>query len=250
MRRIAPILVFFLLWEAIARSGVVHPLLLTPPSVVILTILKLISAGELLVHIRASLARALMGFLIGSAIAVPHGIAIAWFKHVEDASSPLIDLLRPIPIAALIPVFILWFGIGDTSKIAIIAYGCYFPAVLNTMAGVKNVDANLIKVAKLFGANRLQTLLKVILPAALPFILTGLRYSLSLSLILLVISEMIAAREGLGYLILDAEYTFKTEVMFAGIVTIGIIGFMLNEAMVKAEERLTRWKRGIRAIEI
>ncbi len=250
MRKIVPILFFFLLWEAIARSGVVHPLLLSPPSSVLLSIIKLLRTGELLVHTRASLARALIGFLIGSAIAIPHGVIIAWFKRVEDASSPLIDLFRPIPIAALIPVFMLWFGIGNASKIALIAYGCYFPAVLNTMAGVKNVDANLIKVAKLFGANRLQTLIKVVLPAALPFILTGLRYSLSLSLILLVISEMIAAREGLGYLILDAEYTFKTEVMFAGIMTIGIIGFLLNEAMVKIEERLTRWKRGIRAIEV
>lgn len=250
MRKIIPIMVFFLVWEAIARSGAVHPLLLVPPSSVLFSIFKLLLNGELFRHTKASLMRALVGFVIGSSIAIPHGIIIAWFKRVEEASSPLIDLFRPVPIAALIPVFLLWFGIGEASKIALIAYGCYFPAVLNTIAGVKNVDANLIKVAKLFGANRLQILSKVVLPASLPFILTGLRYSLSVSLILLVISEMIAAREGLGYLILDAEYTFKTEVLFAGIVTIGIIGFMLNEAMVKAEEKLTRWKRGIRAIEV
>ncbi|MEE9594923.1 MAG: ABC transporter permease, partial [Candidatus Hydrothermarchaeales archaeon] len=216
MRKIIPILAFFAVWEIIARSSIVHPLLLSPPTAVFQAILRLLATGELLVHTRASLSRALIGFAIGSAIAIPHGISIAWFKRVEEASSPLIDLFRPVPIAALIPVFMLWFGIGNASKIALIAYGCYFPTVLNTMAGVKNVDANLIKVAKLFGATRLQTLTKVVLPAAFPFILTGLRYSLSLSLILLVISEMIAAREGLGYLILDAEYTFKTEVMFAG----------------------------------
>lgn len=250
MRKIIPILAFFLIWEAIARSGAVHPLLLAPPSSVSASIIKLLLNGELVRHTKASLTRALVGFLIGSAIAIPHGITIAWFKRIEETSSPIIDLFRPVPIAALIPVFLLWFGIGETSKIALIAYGCYFPVVLNTIAGVKNVDANLIKVVKLFGANRLQTLTKVVLPAALPFILTGLRYSLSLSLILLVISEMIAAREGLGYLILDAEYTFKTEVMFAGIVSIGIIGFVLNEAMVKAEEKLTKWKRGIRSIEV
>lgn len=225
-------------------------MLLASPSAILLSMVKLLRTGELLIHIKASLIRALAGFLIGSAIAIPHGIIIAWFKRVEEASSPLIDLFRPVPIAALIPVFMLWFGIGDVSKIALIAYGCYFPAVLNTIAGVKNVDASLIKVAKLFGANRWQTLLKVVLPAATPFILTGLRYSLSLSLILLVISEMIAAREGLGYLILDAEYTFKTEAMFAGIVTIGIIGFLLNEIGMAIENRLTKWKRGIRAIEV
>lgn len=250
MKKIIPILGFFTIWEIIARSGIVHPLLLSPPIAVFSTILRLLANGELLIHIRASLGRALTGFAIGSAIAIPHGIGIAWFKRMEEVSSPLIDLFRPVPIAALIPVFMLWFGIGDASKIALIAYGCYFPTVLNTMAGVKNVDANLIKVAKLFGANRLQILRKVVLPAAFPYILTGLRYSLSLSLILLVITEMIAARTGLGYLILDAEYTFKTEVMFAGIVTIGLIGFLLNEMAMVIENRLTKWKQGLRAIEV
>jgi len=250
MKKIIPILSFFAIWEIIARSGLVHPLLLSPPTAVFSTILRLLASGELLIHIRASLGRALIGFAIGSAIAIPHGIGIAWFKRVEEVSSPLIDLFRPVPIAALIPVFMLWLGIGDASKIALIAYGCYFPTVLNTMAGVKNVDANLIKVAKLFGANRLQILKKVVLPAAFPYILTGLRYSLSLSLILLVISEMIAARVGLGYLILDAEYTFKTEIMFAGIVTIGLIGFLLNEMAMVIENRLTKWKQGLRDIEV
>jgi ABC-type nitrate/sulfonate/bicarbonate transport system permease component len=250
MKKIVPISIFFVLWELIARSGLVHPLLLPPPTLVLIALLRLIYSGELFVHIEASMVRALTGFALGSTIGVFHGILIAWLKNVDEISSPLIDLFRPVPIAALIPVFILWFGIGDASKIALITYGCYFPTVLNTMVGVKNVDASLIKVAKLYAASRIQILTKVVLPAAFPYILVGLRYALSLSLILLVISEMIAASSGLGYLILDAEYTFKTDVMFAGIVTIGTIGFLLNEITIAIENRLTKWKRGIRAIEV
>lgn len=238
---------FFLVWELICRFGLVNPLFLSPPSVIIATILELSKTGELFVHIWASLKRAFIGFFIGTAIALPHGVLIAWFKPVEEISNPIVELFRPIPIAALIPVSILWFGIGDASKVAIIAFGCYFPVLLNTISGVRSTDVNLIKVAKLFGASRLQTLTKVILPSSLPSIIVGIRHALALSLILLVITEMIGARSGLGFLILDAEYTFKTERMFAGIVTIGIVGFVLNEVVVRIENRLTRWKRDIRA---
>jgi NitT/TauT family transport system permease protein len=246
--RVLSLASFFLIWETICRLGLVNPLFLSSPSAILITILKLSMTGELFVHIWASLKRAFLGFFIGTAIAFPHGVLIAWFKSVEEISNPIVELFRPIPIAALIPVSILWFGIGDASKVAIIAFGCYFPVLLNTISGVESTDANHIKVAKLFGASRLQTLTKVILPSALPFIITGLRHALALSLILLVITEMIGARSGLGFLILDAEYTFKTERMFAGIVTIGLIGFALNEAVVRIEARLTRWRREIRAI--
>ncbi len=241
-----PLFSFFLIWELICRFELVNPLFLVPPSIIIVTILKLSATGELFVHIWASLKRAFIGFFIGAAIAFPHGVLIAGSRSIEEVSNPLVELFRPVPIAALIPVSILWFGIGDASKVAIIAFGCYFPILLNTISGVRATDTNLIKVAKLFGASRLQTLTKVILPSALPSIIIGIRHAFALSLILLVITEMIGAQSGLGFLILDAEYTFKTERMFAGIVTIGFIGFAINEAVVRIENRLTRWKRDIR----
>lgn len=245
---ISTILVFFLSWEIICTLKLVNPLFLSPPSLIFLTIINLAKTGELFIHTEASLKRAFLGFAIGTAIAIPHGILIAWFRFAKDVSNPIVELFRPIPIAALIPVAILWFGIGDASKVAIIAFGCYFPVLLNTISGVNSTDVNLIKVAKLFGASRWQTVKKIILPSATPSIITGLRHALALSLILLVITEMMGAKSGLGFMIIDAESTFKTARMFAGIVVIGFIGFTVNEIMVTIEKRLTRWKKEITSI--
>jgi ABC-type nitrate/sulfonate/bicarbonate transport system permease component len=246
--KISSLVGFFLLWEIICRLGLVNPLFLPAPSNVLLTLGKLLKSGELATHVSVSLYRALLGFLLAVVIAVPHGILIAWFRTVEDITNPLVELFRPIPAVALIPVAILWFGIGNVSKIVIIAFACYFPIILNTISGVRQVDVNLLKVAKLFGANRMQTLTKIILPSALPFIMTGLRLGIAVALILLIITEMIGARSGLGFMIIDAEYTFKTERMFVGIFTIGVIGFLLNEIMVRIERKLTKWKRDITAV--
>ena len=246
--KISSLVGFFLLWEIICRLGLVNPLFLPAPSNVLLTLGKLLKSGELATHVSVSLYRALLGFLLAVVIAVPHGILIAWFRTVEDITNPLVELFRPIPAVALIPVAILWFGIGNASKIVIIAFACYFPIILNTISGVREVDVNLLKVARLFGANRVQTLTKIILPSALPFIMTGLRLGIAVALILLIITEMIGARSGLGFMIIDAEYTFKTERMFAGIFTIGVIGFLLNEIMVRIERKLTKWKRDITAV--
>ncbi len=246
--RISSLLAFFLIWEVICRFGLVNPLFLSPPSTVLITTGKLIKSGELITHISTSLYRAFLGFFLAAAIAIPHGILIAWSKNIDDITSPIVELFRPIPAVALIPVAILWLGIGDASKIAIIAFACYFPIILNTISGVRQVDVTLLKVAKLFGANRLQTLTKIVLPSAFPFIMTGLRISMAVALILLIITEMIGARAGLGFMIIDAEYTFKTDRMFAGIFTIGFIGITLNEVMVRIEKRATRWKREIRSV--
>ncbi len=246
--RVSSLLGFFALWEIICHLGLVNPLFLPAPSGVLLTFGKLLRSGELVTHVSISLYRASLGFLLATVIAVPHGILIAWSRTVEDLTNPLMEFFRPIPAVALIPVAILWFGLGDVSKIAIIAFACYFPIILNTIAGVRQVDVNLLKVAKLFGANRMQTLTKIILPSAFPFIMTGMRLGLAVALILLIVTEMIGARSGLGLMIIEAEYTFKTEKMFAGIFAIGFIGFFLNEAMVLIERRFTRWKREMRDV--
>jgi ABC-type nitrate/sulfonate/bicarbonate transport system permease component len=246
--QISSLLFFFLIWEAVSRGGLVNPLFLSAPSAVLATVIRLLLSGELITHISVSLYRALAGFLIGAIIAVPHGILIAWFRTVEDATNPLVELFRPIPAVALIPVALLWFGIGDGSKIMVIAFACYFPIILNTISGVRGVDVNLLKVARLFGASRMQTLTKIILPSSFPFIMTGLRVGVAVALILLITTEMIGARSGLGFMIIDAQYTFKTERMFAGILTIGVIGFLLNGLMVAIERRLTKWKREITTV--
>lgn len=237
---------FFVVWEGVVYFGKVEPLFLPAPSAIAIELWGLILTGEIFVHLKASIFRASAGFTLAALMGIGHGILIAWSRGVEEVTNPLVELFRPIPGVALIPVAILWFGIGDMSKIVIIAFSCYFPIVLNTVSGVRQVDVNLLKVAKLFGASRSQTLTKVVLPSALPSIMTGLRISAGTALILLVVTEMIGAKAGIGALITHAEYTFRTERMFAGIFTIGVVGYVVNELMVRLERRLTPWKQEVR----
>jgi len=240
--RALPVLLFFTVWEMIVRLGVFPAYLLSPPSAVLATFFRLLLYGDLLTHICYSLFRALSGFALAVAVGVPLGLAIGWSKLADDLCSPLIELFRPLPAVALIPVAILWLGIGDAFKIFIIFFACFFSILLNTVSGAKNLDVTLVKAARSMGANDGQVLRRVIFPGALPSILTGMRIALGVSLVLLVVSEMIAASYGLGYLIRNAELTFKTDVMYAGIFTIGILGYALNEVMMLLTRRLLRWR--------
>jgi len=240
--RAVPLMMFFSGWEAIVRLGIFPRYLLSPPTVVIATLFQLLLTGELTKHILYSLFRAFSGFGLAALIAIPLGILMGWSKLADELCSPIIELFRPIPEVALIPVAILWLGIGDTSKISLIGYACFFPILLNTISGVKGLDITLIKAARSMGASESHILRKVVLPGALANILTGLRISLAVSLLILIVMEMIGATYGIGYFIYSARLTFRIDEMYAGILTIGIIGFTLNEVMMRATKKLLIWR--------
>lgn len=226
-------------WELAPRLGLVEPTFFPPLSSVLRALWGLASGGQLGKHIGASLFRSLTGFSITIAYAVPLGLAIGWSKRVSDAVTPLHEAFRNTAPLALLPVFILFFGIGETSKIALVIYSCSWPILLNTISGVRGVDPLLIKSAKTMGVSRFGLLRKVILPAALPTVLVGIRLAGAHSLLVLIAAEMVGAKAGLGYLIMYAQYNFQIPQMYAGILATTAIGLAFARTLLYIEQRVT-----------
>lgn len=241
-KRSIAIVIFLALWEVLPRVGAVDPAFLPPFSVVMQTGWQLTLNGQLLAHLQASLIRSLSGFVIAIIIAIPLGLAIGWYKPFSDLISPLLELFRNTAALALLPVFILFLGIGETSKIALVIYACTWPILLNTVSGVRNVDPLLIKSARTMGLGPVKLFRKVILPAAVPTIFVGIRLAGAFSVLILIAAEMIGAKAGLGYLINYAQFNFQIPEMFFGIVIITVVGLVFNYSLLLIERRLTAWK--------
>jgi ABC-type nitrate/sulfonate/bicarbonate transport system permease component len=197
--------------------------------------------GELLTHIGRSLLRVLGGFAAAALAGIPVGLGIGLWALFSDAVDPVVEFFRPIPPPAWIPLGILWFGIGDAQNIFILFLGAFFPVVLNTIAGVRGIDQTLVWGALTLGASRRQVLREIVLPGALPLIVTGLRIGLGVGWMALVAAELMAARSGLGFLIQSARYAFVTERVLAGMVVIGLLGLAMDGGMRALERRLLRW---------
>lgn len=248
--RITAILVFVVGWEILARSGLVMSILLPPPSVVARTGWRLLSSGELFGHVWSSLGRVLVGFFLASMAAVPLGIVAGWYTLVFHAVDPIIELFRPIPVLALLPMAILWFGIGETSKIFMVTYAAFFPVFINTLAGVRYSDPVLIQVASTLGASRAQIFYRVVLMSALPSLAVGLRLGMGFAFLALVAAELIASTRGLGYLIMDSRLTFQTDIGMVGVVSLEVLGYVMNQILVRLERWALAWKRDIHAADM
>ncbi|MBE0469486.1 MAG: ABC transporter permease [Methyloprofundus sp.] len=241
-RRSIAIIMFLALWEIAPRVGLVEAAFLPPLSEVLLTGKKLLLNGQLLTHLQASLSRSLIGFLTAILFAIPLGLTIGWYKGFAHTISPLLEMLRNTSALALLPVFILFLGIGEASKIALIIYACSWPILLNTITAVRNVDSLLIKSARTMGLSPLKLFQKVILPAAVPTIFVGVRLAGAFSVLVLVAAEMIGAKAGLGYLIIYSQYNFQIPEMFLGIISITLVGLSINYLLVSLERHFTAWK--------
>lgn len=225
-------------WEACVRFGLVDPLFLPAPSSMLTALWEVALTGELWVNIGASLWRIACGYLIAAALAIPLGLALGYSANLRVYLNGLLELLRPVPPIALIPVSILWLGIDNASKIAIIAYACFWPLILNVVLGVEEIPQLLQRAARTMDISGYRYFTKIMLPAALPKIIVGLRISAGLAFVVVVAAEMVAASSGLGYMILDAERTFRSGLMFGGIVLLSILGFLLNKLLVLVERRI------------
>jgi ABC-type nitrate/sulfonate/bicarbonate transport system permease component len=230
------------LWWALSLAGVVNRVLLPSPADVFGAFISSVQDGTLWTDILASLLRVVEGFLLGFSVAVPVGMLMGNFRIFRGIAEPLVELVRPIPPIAIIPLAILWFGIGELSKVFIIAYGAFFPVLVNTIAGFREVDPVLIRAVRTLGASRWDIFRDVILRSAVPFIVVGARLGMGLAFIVLVAAELIASSEGLGFLINDARYNFRTDRMFLGMILIGALGFLLNKVLIEIERRLLRWR--------
>lgn len=245
--RCLAILVFIAIWSAVSLGNqylwkFFNPLLLPTPVDVVRAGIEAVQTGELQANIIASMKRVIQGFGIAAVAGVVVGLAVGTWKPLEKLVEPMIELLRPIPPLAFLPMMVLWFGIGEMSKIAFIAYAAFFPVFTTTVEGIKYVDPVLIRAASSLGASRADLFRHVILPAATPSIITGLRLGFGLSFFVIVAAEFIAADSGLGYMINDARTFFLVSQMLLGAVVIGLIGFAVNILLRGVESWLLRWR--------
>lgn len=242
-KRLLGIVFLLVLWELLPRMNVVDKNFLPPFSVVLATFWKILLSGELVGHIYVSLKRSVAGFCLGLGLAVPLGFIVGWFKQAEFYIDPIIQLCRQTSTLALLPVFMLLFGIGELSKVAIVFWGVWSAILLNTINGVKNVDPLLIKAAKSMGSNQFIIFYKVVFPAALPSIITGIRLSATSSILVLIAAEMMGASSGLGYLLMDTQLKYLIPKMYAAIMTMSMIGIIVNYIIVFFEKRVSSWQQ-------
>jgi NitT/TauT family transport system permease protein len=240
--RYLPLVLLAVAWELAARLGLVSQLALPPLSQVSLAWVEMLKSGELLDNGASSLWRAGAGLGLAIVIGAALGIAMAWWRPVNTALGPLVEMFYPMPKSALIPVTVLWLGFGHGSKILLIFLGCMLPVTLGAFNGARGSDQALVWSARSMGASRLRMLWDVVVPSALPELLNGIRTALALAFILLVSSELIVAREGLGYLIgyLGANGTY--DAMFAVVLTVAFLGFAADRAYQALMHKLLLWR--------
>ena len=255
-------MVLLALWQGLSANGIIDPKILPSPVSVLVKWVEYLSpsapfdpekssylawlvSGELIGDASASLYRVGSGFMIGMGLALPLGLTMGANDAIYRLFNPLIQVLRPIPPIAFIPLSILWFGLGNPPAIFLIAIGAFFPVLMNTIAGVRQVDGIYIRAARSLGANQWTMFRRVMLPAAMPYILAGMRIGIGTAFIVVIVSEMIAVNNGLGYRILEAREFFWSDKIIAGMISIGLLGLAIDTGMSRLNSRLLKWHRGI-----
>lgn len=249
-------------WELLTQSRIINPQILPAPSQIFLRwvayakppvsyeeahmgFIAWIFSGELPLDAFATSYRVVAGFCIGAGLALPLGLFMGTIDGVYKLFNPMIQILRPIPPIAYIPLAILWFGLGNPPAFFLISLGVFFPVLMNTISGVRHVDSIYIRAAQNLGAGGLTMFIRVILPAATPHILTGLRVGIGVGFICVIVAEMIAVNNGLGFRILEAREFFWSDKIIAGMLTIGLLGLAIDTGMNRLNNYLLRWHRGL-----
>lgn len=236
------VVLFLLAWESVPLVfSWINPSLFPPPSKVLKAAIPLAASGELLEHIVASLTRAIAGFSVALVAGITVGVLTARVHFLHHLSEPVLHGFRSVPSLAVVPLAVLWFGIGETPKIALIAWGAFFPIWITTFIGVRDTNVVYLRSAASLGAGRLQLLFQVILPAALPFILAGVRQAIAISLIVLVAAELSGSTRGIAYMMSLGHQLFQVEIMFIGLVLLGAFGFLADRLFVLVTRRLFPW---------
>ncbi|MEJ2375277.1 MAG: ABC transporter permease [Pseudolabrys sp.] len=229
-------------WEVGCRTGFISSIALAPPSQAFGAIMDLVHTGMLWKHLGLSLYRLIAGWTLGTLLGIGVGILIGLFSLVRAGLMPLVSALFPIPKIALLPLFVVWFGIGEGSKVATILFGTFFPTVIATYSGIDSVDRNLIRMGQSFELSWLSIVRKIIIPGALPSILSGFRISAAIAIVLLVAAEMIGAQYGIGAYILTAGAEFAIDKLIAGVALLSVIGLAIAWLIGRAEKHLLDWR--------
>ncbi|HEY8101658.1 MAG TPA: ABC transporter permease [Burkholderiaceae bacterium] len=250
------------IWELGSRSGMVSSVVLPSPSAVITSWLASVKpaqpfdshtgsyiqwlfSGDILRDSFSTMSRVLIGFFVGAGLALPLGLMMGTSKHIYELVNPMTQVLRPIPPIAYIPLAILWFGLGNPPSVFLISIGAFFPVLMNTIAGVRHVDSIYVRAAQNLGVSQMTMFWRVILPAATPYIFAGIRIGIGTAFICVIVAEMIAVNDGLGYRILEAREFMWSDKIIAGMITIGILGLALDLVMDKLNNYLLRWHRSL-----
>lgn len=237
---IVPILII-ILWQFLSDNGTIKSAILPSPHVIYNAFLNVVESGELFKNLYISISRVLKGYAIGAFLGIVLGIIIGLFRGAEKSLDLLIGFLRPIPIVAWVPVLILWMGIDEGSKVTLIAIGSFWPILINTIHGIKSADKKLLEVSTILEKNKLETLLKIVFPSALPSIFTGLRIGIGSAWMSVITAEIIAATSGIGYQIAYARELSQPDVMLVGVFSIGIVGFLIDYLIKKLQVVIIKW---------
>lgn len=235
-------IVLLAVWEGAARAGIIDVRFFPAPSDIFAQMVTLAQNGDLWSNLGASMRRLFIGFWVGLVPAIVLGVVMGLYRPVRAALQPLVSGTYPIPKSALLPLILLIFGLGETSKVVMVAIGVFYPVVINTVAGVANVVPIYYDVAKNFRASRWQVFRTVAIPGAMPSIMTGIELGAGLGLILIAIAEMVGAKSGLGYMIWNAWQLYSVETMYVGLLVIALIGYVLALVLGAISARLTPWR--------
>ncbi len=230
------------LWWLVTTTGLANPALMPPPTTVAKAVVEMTLDWSIFEHIGISVARALGGFVVAALIGVPLGILVGRLSWAFAIVDPWIEMLRPVPPIAFLPLVVLWFGIGETSKVVVTAYGALFPILINTIHGVRSIENSLIRAARTLGASNQQIFYLVVLPGAVPSIVTGLRLGAGMGIFVLVAAELLGSSSGLGWLIMDSREHFMIDRIMVGIVALGIVGYLINRGLLATENWLVKWR--------
>ncbi|MDQ0246661.1 sulfonate transport system permease protein [Bacillus fengqiuensis] len=234
--------VILAVWQLIGTLGFVSRTILPTPGAILQSFIELIVTGELWGHLEISIWRAALGFVLGAGLGLLLGTFVGFSNKTEQLMDPSLQMLRTVPHLAVAPLFILWFGFGEVSKILLIAKGAFFPIYVNAFLGIRGVDSKLFDVARVLEFSRFKLVTKLILPAALPNILLGVRLSLGVAWLGLVVAELMGSSEGIGYMIMDARQFSNTEIVFVGIIIFAVVGKLTDSIVRLLESRLLKWR--------
>ena len=246
----ASVAVFLIIWEMVGNIyQIINPMFMSAPSLIWKAAVQLFASGEIYNDLYVSGIELFWGYLLSAAVAIPFGIAIGWYKKLAYVFDPFVNAMNATPRVALLPLVIIWLGIGVLSKIGIIFLGAVFPILINTRDGVKTTPVNLLTAARSFGASEWMLFKTVVLPSTIPFILTGLRLGLGRAIVGVMVGELYAATAGIGFMITVAGATFQTDKVFVGVLVFALTGMIGTEAITRIERRFDKWRPKVGAAE-
>jgi ABC-type nitrate/sulfonate/bicarbonate transport system permease component len=248
---IAGVVTFLAVWELVGNVlQLINPMFMSAPSLIFTAGVGMFSSGEIYNDLYVSGIELFWGFLLSALVAVPFGIMVGWYKRMSYIFDPFINAMNATPRVALLPLVIIWLGIGILSKVGIIFLGAVFPILINTRDGVKTTPYNLLTAARSFGASEWMLFKTVVLPSTIPFILTGLRLGLGRAIVGVMVGELYAATAGIGFMITVAGATFQTDKVFVGVLIFALTGMMGMELLTRIERRFDKWRPKVGAQEI